>query len=94
MIKGIYSGKIDFSSDLINRARQLLECSFSLKDKYSDWDTNLPNPNIDYLIESQETFYFEKTNNIYQSATSFLLYYEVSHLVNGHKSFFLGFKDG
>lgn len=91
MIQGTYIGIIDDSSNLINRAIKLLEWSFSLKDKYSDWDIHLPNPDIDYTIRNKETFYIEKVNNIYQSATSFLLYHEVAHLVNGHKPFFLGF---
>lgn len=86
-----FTGQIDLDSDLLKRANLLLTWSMSLKTTYSDWDRILPNPDIDYSKQNPETFYIEKINNLFQSSVSFLLYHEVAHVVNGHKSYYLGF---
>ena len=78
---------------LLNKANQLLSWSMSLKDKYSDWNRSLPNPDIDYSIKNDETFYIEKINNLFQSSVAFLLYHEVAHLVNNHSSYYFGFNN-
>ena len=86
-----FTGQIDLDSDLLKRANLLLSWSMSLKTTYSDWDTTLPNPDIDYSEQNSETYYIEKINNLFQSSVSFLLYHEVAHVVNGHKSYYFGF---
>jgi hypothetical protein len=89
MIDNTFDGSIDLSSQLLSRAEKLLYWSMSLKKTYSDWDISLPNPKKHNYDD--EKFYAEKVNNLYQSAVIFLLYHEQAHLVNGHKSYFLGF---
>lgn len=93
LLDNTFKGNIDLNPPLLNRANQLLSWSMSLKDKYSDWNRNLPNPDIDYSIKNDETFYIEKINNLFQSSVAFLLYHEVAHLVNNHSSYYFGFNN-
>ncbi|ADG93706.1 Peptidase U49, Lit peptidase [Arcobacter nitrofigilis DSM 7299] len=93
LLDNTFDGSIDLSPPLLNRANQLLSWSISLKDNYSDWNRNLPNPDIDYSIKNDETFYIEKINNLFQSSVAFLLYHEIAHLVNNHSSYYFGFNN-
>jgi hypothetical protein len=80
-----FNGCIDFNPPLLNRAKQLLSWSISLKNQYSNWDLSLPNPK--QHSNEEEKNYAEKVNNLYQNAVVFLLYHEMAHIVNNHKSF-------
>lgn len=93
LLDNIFDGNIDLSLPLLDRANQLLSWSISLKDNYSDWNQNLPNPDIDYSIKNDETFYIGKINNLFISSVVFLLYHEIAHLVNNHSSYYFGFNN-
>ncbi len=93
LLDNTFNGSIDLSPPLLNRANQLLSWSMSLKDNCSNWNRNLPNPDIDYSIKNDETFYIEKINNLFQSSVAFLLYHEIAHLVNNHSSYYFGFNN-
>ena len=90
LINNTFDGNLKFESDLLKRAKLLFDWSVSLGTKYSQWDENLPNPKKHNSTE--EKFYAEKVNGIFQSAVAFLMYHEFSHLTQGHDSFFLGVK--
>lgn len=90
MKEGTYNNKIIFNTSLLIRARQLFEWSISLVDTYSDWDESLPNPRSHQ--DSEEKFYAEKVNGVFQDSVAFLMFHEFAHLSNGHDSYFLGVK--
>ncbi len=92
LLEGTFQGKIILDTPLLKRANSLLTWAMSLKESYSEWNTALPNPNTDYEKDDLETFYIGKINNLFQSTIAFLLYHEVAHVVQGHKSYYLGYE--
>lgn len=90
MINNIFSGQIDFDSPVLRRAKSLYDWSVSLADQHSDWDIGLPNP--DSHFNTQEKFYAEKVNGIFQKSVAYLMFHEFCHLTQGHDSFYLGTK--
>lgn len=62
----------------LNKAIALLDYSYSLKDKWSTWPNNLPNPT---LVSDN---YVEETNGITVIAMSYILAHEIGHHTLGH----------
>lgn len=77
-----FRGQINFDSDLLKRAKALFDWAITLKDEYSDWDPNLPNP--ESFLNDTEKWYAEKVNGIFSDAITYDLFHEFSHLVNNH----------
>lgn len=93
MIAGQWTGAVELNTPLLQNAEKLFNWALSLTDKYSDWDKNLPNPEI-YKNE-EEKFYGEKINGIFLDIVVYILFHECCHLVNGHCDFIqaVGSKD-
>jgi len=85
MIAGQWNGVVDLNTPLLENAEKLFNWALSLTDKYSDWDKNLPNPEIQNTNE--EKFYAGKVNGIFLDTIGFILFHECCHLVNGHCEF-------
>lgn len=85
MLEKTFTGEILLNTPLLLRAKKLYDWSIGLKDMYSKWDLNLPNPKKHNCTEEQ--IYAEKINNIYQSTVSYFLCHELSHLINEDISF-------
>ncbi|EMY60681.1 phage exclusion protein Lit family protein [Leptospira terpstrae] len=66
-----------------DRAMEVARYSKSLITKYSDWPTDLPNPEI-HSLEDKE--YIDLTNKIYIWAVQFILYHEIGHAKENHMS--------
>lgn len=90
LINKSFSGEIEFSTEILKRAKTLYDWSISLSDKKSEWDMSLPNPK-QHLNET-EKFYSEKVNGIFQKSVAYVLFHEFCHLTQGHESYYLGFK--
>lgn len=85
MIAHQWTGVIELNTPLLQGAERLFNWALSLTDKYSDWDKNLPNPEIQETDE--EKFYAGKVNGIFLNAIVFILFHECCHLVNDHCAF-------
>lgn len=84
IISGQFAGFINFDTPLLKRAKQLFDWAISLKDSYSDWDLNLPNPEKHY--NETEEWYAGKVNGIFLDIIIYQLFHEFAHLVNNHCS--------
>lgn len=87
MLENIFDGRIVFNTPLLQRAEKLFVWSLNLNKSYSPWNLDLPNPKEH--LDEKEKFYAEKANNLYQNSVAFLLYHELSHLINDHTEFYV-----
>lgn len=90
LINNSFSGEIEFKTEILKRAKRLYDWSISLSEEKSEWDLELPNPQLH--LDENERFYAEKTNGIFQKSVSYVLFHEFCHLTQGHESYYLGFK--
>jgi len=72
---------IEFNTPTLQKALKLLNWAISLKNKFSDWPLDLPNPEH---YEESDQFYIEKVNAIFLDAITFCFLHELSHAINGH----------
>jgi hypothetical protein len=85
MMEGKWSGLIKVNTPILQDAEKLFIWALSLTDNYSDWDRNLPNPEIQKT--DNERFYAGKINAIFLDVIVFILFHECCHLVNDHCNF-------
>lgn len=85
LIDDQFDGKIHFDSDLTQRAKRLFDWSLSLAHEYSEWDTALPNPKIQF--NDDDKILAPKVNFLFQTAVAYLMYHELGHLILGHEAF-------
>jgi len=77
-----FNGKIDFSNELVSRANELFNHSFSLFNLFnSNKFYELPNPE---KYDETEKFYIERTNGVYCASMVFILLHEFGHQYFGH----------
>ncbi len=69
--------------EYLQRAEKLFHYAMSLKKVFSEWDKNLPNPE---LYDPDQDEYIEKVNGILLYATIFALAHEIGHVALGHTS--------
>ena len=62
----------------LQNAISLLQYGYSLKDKWSEWPSNLPNPTL------VGDYYVEKANAIAVISMSYILAHEIGHHILGH----------
>lgn len=77
-----FLGEIDFSSNLVQRAKELFSWGVSLPRNWSDWPDQLPSPK--FCTSDREEFYVERVNGVYLKAITYLLNHELCHIVNRH----------
>jgi hypothetical protein len=77
-----FTGIINYDTDLLKRAKLLFDWAVSLKDTFSKWDLNLPNP--EHHNNDTERWYAEKVNGIFQDIVIYDLFHEFAHLFNDH----------
>jgi hypothetical protein len=68
---------------IANDAQALFDYGVSLLDDFSEWDKDLPNPEL----YDDENMYIEKTNGIFLSAINFVIVHEFAHVFLGHIDF-------
>jgi hypothetical protein len=80
-----WDGCIDYNIPILKRAKNLFNWGISLRDSYSSWDLSLPNPDFDNCdINACEKDFMGKTNNIFTTAVTYVLFHEYAHLSNEH----------
>jgi hypothetical protein len=67
---------------LVTRAEALWAWARNLRCAYTRWPKNLPSPVAQ--ADEFETYYAEKTNFVFERATSFILLHECAHVTQGH----------
>src|SRR6185369_10354825 len=72
---------IKFDTPALDKALKLLNWAISLKNNFSEWPLDLPNPEY---YEENDQFYVEKANSIFMDAAAFYFLHEMSHAINGH----------
>lgn len=77
LLRGESPVQIDDRSPLLNRARELFEWAIGVQAAYTPWPVHLPSP--ENYQTSEERWYGEKANLVFQQATSFLLIHEFVH---------------
>lgn len=77
-----FNGEIDLSNEIIARAKDLFNHSFSLFQSFNSAKFyELPNPE---KFNEKEKFYIERTNGIYTASMVFILLHEFGHQYYGH----------
>lgn len=82
VIRPDWKGEVVFDTNLLFKAKELLDWSLILNAYYDDWDLGLPNP--ERPNNEQEQFYCEKVNGIFENATCYILFHEYAHLALNH----------
>lgn len=82
LLSNTFTGKIEYNTPLLQRAKQLFDWAVTLKDNYSNWDLTLPNPEQHNTVT--EEWYAERVNGIFQDIIVYDLFHEYAHLVNDH----------
>jgi hypothetical protein len=80
-LRGNYTGRLDMENKQINSAVGIFEYAMTLRTRYRDWDTGLPNPEEYGCLHS---YYIENTNGMYLAALYFIFSHEVGHNVFNH----------
>jgi hypothetical protein len=82
LIDGRWTGEIDSSDPILQRAMQLRDWSVSLRTLCTPWPQELPSPR-NYSCDI-ERWYGEKANLVFQQAAAFLLGHEFAHVMCRH----------
>jgi hypothetical protein len=82
LLRGESPAQIDDRTPLLSRARELFEWALGLRASYTPWPAHLPSP--ENYRSSQERWYGEKANLVFQEATSFMLVHEFIHAEQRH----------
>lgn len=77
-----FEGDIQFETPELINALNLLKWAISLTVKYSSWDYQLPNPEVQN--NDEERYLVPKANGIFVDAINYILFHEYSHLVYNH----------
>jgi len=85
LIEGTWTGTVDASDPVLQRALQLRNWSVSLQTQCTPWPQKLPSP-CHYACEIEQ-WYGERANLIFQQAAAFLLGHEFAHAVGRHLDF-------
>lgn len=80
-----WNGHIEYNVPILQRAKNLFDWGISLREKYSDWDLSLPNPDFEssHFSKYEEEF-IGKATNLFNTSVTYLLFHEYAHLVCGH----------
>ncbi len=76
--------EIDLNHPHVSNAYELFQWSITLLHKHSKWDTRLPNPHYFNDFSDIEQDFIIKTNGIFTTATTYLLFHEFAHTLHEH----------
>ena len=82
ILSNTWDGNLEYTTDLMQKALKLFNWALSLRDRYSDWDLSLPNP--ERYNSPEEEYYVPRVNSIFLDSVAYVLYHEYAHLVNNH----------
>jgi hypothetical protein len=85
-----FAGNILFNTPVLIGALNLFNWALTLRQSYSIWNSDLPNP--ENPNNAEEAYYAPKVNGIFIDAINYIIFHEYSHLLNKHCETIKGIK--